>query len=165
MAFCFKLSASICRLINFPITFASMKKLLLTSLVACLTLTSYSQIAKDFSLSLHADLVKSDNSTFFDKAQASGEVNYFISRKFTATAGAEFWTSNEQLSFVMGTRWFPIPNAFVRVRGLIGANEISIGGGWAKPLHENWRFEALADFYTGGDIAIRAGFTYLIRRK
>jgi hypothetical protein len=142
-----------------------MKKLLLIGFVACLSLTSCAQIAKDFSFSLHADLVKSDNSTFFDKAQASGEANYFISRKFTATAGAEYWTSGRQLSFVMGTRWFPIPNAFVRVRGLIGANEISIGGGWAKPMRENWRFEALADFYTSGDIAIRAGFTYLIKRK
>jgi hypothetical protein len=142
-----------------------MKKILLATIATSLTLFSYSQIAKDFSISVHADLIKSDNSAFFEKAQASAEVNYFISRKFTATAGAEYWTAGPQASFVMGARWFPVAEAFVRVRGLVGANDISIGGGWGKPLHENWRFEAIGDFYTGGDIAIRAGFTYLIRRK
>jgi hypothetical protein len=52
----------------------------------------------------------------------------------------------------------------VRVRGLIGADEISVGGGWAKPLNDNWRFEAIGEVFTGGNIVIRAGFAYLIKR-
>ncbi len=129
------------------------------------TTNSFSQIAKDFQLGIQVDLIKSDNDGFFEKIQSSAELNYFISRKFTATGGGEWWTDGNEVSFVIGGRWYPIPEAFIRLRGLIGANDICIGGGWAKPLNENWKFEAMGDIYSGGYIAIRAGFAYVIRRK
>jgi len=110
------------------------------------------------------DLIKSDNSGFLDKAQIGLEGNYFITRKFTGTAGVEFWTSDD-VSFVLGARWFPIDEAFVRVRGLLGENDFAIGGGWTKPLNENLRFEAMGDFYFKGEFAIRAGVAYVFRRK
>jgi hypothetical protein len=142
-----------------------MKKLFLLSSALLLTLTTHAQIARDFMISGGIDLVKSDYDGFFEKIQSGMEVNYFISRKFTFTAGAEWWTENDEISLVVGGRWFPIHEAFFRLRGLIGANDVSIGGGWTKPLNENWKFEAMGDIYAKGDIAIRAGITYVIRRK
>lgn len=140
-----------------------MKKLLGISLIL-IAWNCHAQIAKDIMINAAADLIKSDNDGYFEKLQTGVELNYFISRKFTATGGAEFWTEHRQFSAVMGGRWYPIPEAFVRVRGIIGANRLSIGGGWVKPLNNNFKFEALADVYTHGDIAIRAGIAYLIRR-
>jgi hypothetical protein len=142
-----------------------MKKLFFTIVTAFITLHSSAQIAKDLMVGAHTDLVKSDNDGYFEKIQAGAEVNYFLSRKFTATGGIEYWSQGKQVSFVMGGRWYPIPDAFVRMRGLIGANDFALGAGWAKPLDERWRFEAMADLYTRGDIAIRAGMMYVIRRK
>ena len=143
-----------------------MKKILLSLLLSgFITLSAYSQIAKDFMIEANLDLIKSDNDGFFEKAQGGAALNYFISRKFNATGGIEYWTDDNEVSFVMGARWYPVPDAFIRLRGLIGANDIAIGGGWAKPLNEDWRFEALADIYAEGHIAIRAGFNYIIRRK
>ena len=134
-------------------------------ILAFLAIPCAAQIAGDFLLAAHADLIKSDNDGYFEKIQVAAEVNYFMSRKLTATVGGEFWTFKESTSLVMGARWYPIQEAFVRARGLIGANEISVGGGWAKPLNQNWNFEAIGDVYSGGQIAIRAGFSYIIRRK
>lgn len=142
-----------------------MKKLISIVIAAFLAIPCSAQIAGDFLLAAHTDLIKSDHDGYFEKMQVAAEVNYFISRKLTATAGGEFWTDNESTSLVMGARWYPIHEAFVRARGLIGANEISVGGGWAKPLNQNWNFEAIGDVYSGGQIAIRAGFSYIIRRK
>ena len=142
-----------------------MKKFLLPSFLIILATHSYSQIAKDFMIGASADLVRSDYDELFRKLQFGVEANYFISRKFTATAGVEYWTSGTETSVVMGARYFPIREAFLRVRGLIGANDVAIGGGWTKPLNEDWKFEAMADYYFVGDIGIRVGFAYIIRRK
>jgi hypothetical protein len=142
-----------------------MKKAFLLTLLVTFTTCSYSQIAKDFMIGASADLVRSDYNELFRKLQLGVEANYFISRKFTATAGLEYWTSGPQASVVMGARYFPIREAFVRVRGLIGANDVAIGGGWTKPLNEDWKFEAMADYYFVGDVGIRVGFAYIIRRK
>src|SRR5690349_480677 len=141
-----------------------MQKFIASIVLLFTTQLAYSQIAKDFMIGGGFDLIKSDNSGFLDKAQFGVEANYFITRKFTGTAGFEFWTADD-FSVVLGARWFPIDEAFVRVRGLIGENDLAIGGGWTKPLSDVWRFEALGDFYFKGDFAIRAGVAYVIRRK
>jgi hypothetical protein len=142
-----------------------MEKIFITAILVLITNTTHAQIAKDLMINAHGDLIKSDNSGYFEKIQTSIEVNYFVSRKFTATGGFEFWTDGPEASVIIGGRWCPIPEAFVRLRGLIGTNDISIGGGWAKPLKNNWRFEAIGDIYAEGHIAIRAGFAYIIRIK
>ena len=140
-----------------------MHKILVALLLLFITQRSYSQIAKDFLVGGGVDLIKSDNRGFLEKAQLGVEANYFITRKFTGSAGFEIWTA-DAFSFALGARWFPIDEAFVRVRGFIGANDLSIGGGWTKPLNEFWRFEAMGDFYFRGEFAIRAGVAYVIRR-
>lgn len=110
------------------------------------------------------DIVKSDYDAILEKVQAGAEVNYFLSRKFTITGGYEYW-SVEGSSAVMGARWYPVREAFLRVRGFIGANDLAIGGGWARPLNPSWRIESMVDFYFEGNFAIRAGLVYIIRRK
>lgn len=141
-----------------------MKKSLLVALFILIAAQSWAQIAKDFMIGASADLIKSDYDEFFNKFQTGVEVNYFLSRKLTATGGLEYWSEPGEFSVVMGARYYPIQEAFVRLRGLIGANDLVIGGGWAKPLDENWKFEAMADFYFEGSFGIRAGFVYMIRR-
>ena len=128
------------------------------------TTFSSAQIAKDIMVSGGFDLVKTDNEGFVRKAQFGVEGNYFLTRKFTASAGVDFWTG-DHVSLVLGGRWYPVENVFVRARGLIGENDFSIGGGWTKPINEQWRFEAMGDFYFKVDFAIRVGAVYVIRMK
>lgn len=142
-----------------------MKKRFLSLVLILITSTAFSQIAKDFMIGANLDLIRSDQDGYFEKAQAAAEFNYFLSRKFTATGGVEYWTEHQQASLVMGARWFPVKEAFLRLRGLVGANDIAIGGGWSKPLKHNWYFESMADVYTvHGYVAIRAGVVYVIKR-
>jgi hypothetical protein len=57
-------------------------------------------------------------------------------------------------------------HVFVRFRGLIGANDAAVGAGWAKPLNDTWRFEAIGDFFFGQtEFSVRAGVSYLIKKK
>ncbi|MEY4930729.1 MAG: hypothetical protein RI909_1453 [Bacteroidota bacterium] len=111
------------------------------------------------------DLIKTNYSSFLDKGQIGLEANYFVVRHFAASAGVEIWTKQKS-SFMMGMRWYPHDHVFVRFRGLIGANDVSIGGGWVKPINDAWRFEAIGDFYMADtEFAIRAGLSYLIKSK
>lgn len=140
-----------------------MFKKLIFALAIALPVTATAQIAKDMMVGGSFDLVKTDNDKFAEKAQIGFEGNYFITRQFTGSAGLEIWTDDE-VSFVLGARWFPVEEAFVRIRGLIGANDLSLGGGWTRPIDDTWKFEAMGDFYFSGDFAIRAGVVYVIRR-
>lgn len=125
---------------------------------------AFSQTTKDIVVSIQADLIRSDHDGYFEKLQTGVEGQYFISKSFTATAGLEYWSDEDRFSAAFGARWYPVDYAFLRLRGLVGANDISFGGGWNKLLGENFRFEAMADVYTEGHVAIRAGFSYIIPR-
>ncbi|MBL7876952.1 MAG: hypothetical protein JNL53_14890 [Cyclobacteriaceae bacterium] len=123
------------------------------------------QSNNDLMISGGLDLIKTDFNSAFKKAQLGLEANYFVVRHFSAGAGVDIWT-DQKTSFVMGARWYPVDFAFVRFRGLIGANDASLGAGWAKPFHENWRFEAMGDFFfSDAEFAIRAGVSYIIKKK
>ena len=129
------------------------------------TLPSFAQSNNDIMVSGSLDLIKTDYSSFLDKGQIGLEGNYFVVRHFAVGAGVELWTKQKS-SFVMGMRWYPHDHVFVRLRGLIGANDVSIGGGWAKPINDAWRFEAIGDFYVADtEFAIRAGSSYVIKSK
>lgn len=140
-----------------------MKKIVMSGIAVLIAASAFSQTVKDIMIGSHLDLIRSDNEGHFKKVQVGAEVNYFFTRKFTATGGFEYWTAGDVTSAVIGARWCPVPEAFIRVRGLIGANDFAIGGGWNMPLKGNWRFEAMGDVYTGGYIAIRAGLAYVIK--
>jgi hypothetical protein len=138
---------------------------ILTTLVLLFVIsTTSAQIAKDFMVGGAADLIKTDNDGFLEKVQLGLEGHYFITRQITASAGVELW-SDDDASLALGARWFPVEEAFIRLRGLIGQNDISIGGGWTKPINDKLKFEAMGDFYFEGEFAIRAGLMYVIRRK
>jgi hypothetical protein len=151
------------QLFGFPSFILIMSRLFIPLIFTLLTRLSFGQIAGDYLIGLQMDVVKTDNTGILEKAQFGAEVNYFVTRNFTGTTGLEIWTGND-LSFLIGARWFPNEDGFVRVRGLIGENDLSIGGGWIKPINDHFRFEAIADFYFKVDFSIRAGLTYVIRR-
>lgn len=111
----------------------------------------------------NVDLIKTDNVNIITKAQIGIEGNYFITRDITTTLGVEMWTSSGP-SLVLGSRWFPTEDAFIRLRGYVGNNDLSVGAGWSRPLGTAFRFEAIGDFYFSIDFAIRAGVVYIFRR-
>jgi hypothetical protein len=122
----------------------------------------FAQSKGDILIGVQGDLIKTNNSGYFQRFQLGTEGNYFFHKKFSATGAMEYWSENRQFSLVAGARWYPIEDAFIRVRGLLGANDLAIGGGWSMPVKEKIRFEALSDFYFAGHITIRAGFTFLL---
>lgn len=111
-------------------------------------------------LGANMDMIRSDHNGFFGRAQGGFEANYFFSRKFAVTGGLEVWTARGVIP-VVGVRLCPVDEAFVRLRALPG-RDFSIGGGFARPLKNKFRIEAMADFYLAGDIAIRAGLAYTL---
>jgi hypothetical protein len=134
-------------------------------IIIAFTLPSFAQSNNDIMIGGSLDLIKTDYSSFLDKAQIGLEANYFVVRHFAASGGVELWTKDKS-SFMMGMRWYPVDHVFVRFRGLIGANDVSIGGGWVKPINDSWRFEAIGDFYVAEtEFAIRAGMSYVIKSK
>jgi hypothetical protein len=141
-----------------------MIRFFLAGVLAITTNCAFSQIANDFLVGGGFDLIKTDNDGIAQKAQIGFEGNYFITKQFTASGGLELWSDNHA-SLAIGGRWYPIENFFTRIRGLVGENDISIGGGWNKPIDKNWHFEAIGDFYFEGEFAIRAGLMYVIRTK
>lgn len=133
-----------------------------TLLFFLLSYSVFGQLDGDYLVGAQIDIIKTDNSGIVEKAQFGAEVNYFVTKHFAGTAGFEVWTGDD-LSFLIGARWFPNEDGFVRVRGLIGENDLSIGGGWVKPINDKIRFEAIADFYFKVDFSIRTGLIYVIR--
>jgi hypothetical protein len=124
----------------------------------------HGQDQEDIMISVQGDLVKTDYLSPFQKAQLAAEVHYFALPDFTASSGFEVWTGDE-VSFLIGMRWYPSEGTFLRLRGLIGENDVSIGGGWTVPIIDRVQFEAIGDFYFSVDFAIRCGFTYTIQRN
>lgn len=137
-----------------------MRKLFALSLIFCAS-QSYSQSSNDLMIGGAMDFLKTDNDKLFDKAQIGLEVNYFVVRKFTVTAGVEIWTNRDE-SFVFGSRYYFTDHFFARGRGLIGENDFSLGAGGAIALKKNWRFELIGDFYFEGEFAVRTGLAYII---
>lgn len=132
-----------------------MRPAIVTVLFTLWAISVSGQRAQRFMAGAHGDIIKSDNDGFFEKLQGGLEGSLYLSRKFAATAGVEWWTGRGTIA-VVGARFCPIDEAFFRVRGLL-QEDFSLGGGFSKPLSDNIRIEAIADFYFGGHLAIRAG--------
>lgn len=141
-----------------------MRKFLLLAFLAAITSCIHAQIANDFMIGAGADLIKTDNDGLFKKVQAGAEFNYFLHKRFTVTGAFEVWTDDE-VSFVLGGRWYLVDEFFIRPRGLVGVNDLSVGAGWVKPLGEHFRFEVIGDFYFEGQFSIRTGINYVFRKK
>ncbi len=142
-----------------------MKKKFFIALI-CVSTQAFAQSTKDFLVGGGFDLLKTDNSKLFNKAQIGLEGNYFVVRHFAVGAGVELWTTNQTSSFTMGARWYPSDKLFVRFRGLIGANDASAGVGWSQPFKDSFRLEAMGDFYFGSvQFALRVGAAYVIKSR
>lgn len=140
-------------------------RLLVTFFILFLSFSMHAQQQRgDLLAASHLDLIKSNNDGYFEKVQIGLEGNYFLHPRFAGIAGLEIWTQ-EGLSGVVGVRWYPTADAYLRVRGLIGVNDLSIGGGFAKPIGELIRIEAMTDFYFDGTFSIRAGFAFLVKKE
>lgn len=135
-----------------------MRSLLLFCLLTHCSVATLAQRAQRIMIGAQTDLIKSDNDGFFEKAQGGIEGSYYFSRKFAVTGGAEGWTG-EGIIAIVGARFCPVDEAFIRIRGLI-REDICLGAGFSKPLRENLRVEGMADLYFAGHIAIRAGIAY-----
>jgi hypothetical protein len=122
------------------------------------------QSTNDLMVTGALDLVKTDIAEPFDKAQIGFELHYFVTRKFTTSAGLEIWTFRDE-SFVFGSRWYLNDSFFARFRALIGENDFSIGMGAAIPIQSPFRVEIMGDYYFRGEFALRAGLSYVIRMK
>ena len=139
------------------------KKYSITLLVCLMALVCRAQSTHDVLLGGGMDLIKTDNHALFKKAQLGIEANYFVVRHFAVGAGAEIWTTNQKNSFMMGMRWYANDHVFLRFRGLIGANDASVGLGYAKPLNRNVLFESMGDFYFTGSFALRCGLGFILK--
>ncbi len=109
-------------------------------------LCARAQSSGDFMLGAGLDLLKTDNSELVDKAQIGFELNYFVIRKLTLSAGLEVWTAARE-SFAFGARYYFTDHIFTRGRALIGVNDFALGLGGAIPLKKNLRLELVGDFF------------------
>ena len=141
-----------------------MKQFFVIALIVSATIGAMAQSTSDLMLSGGMDIVKTDNPGLFEKAQIGIETNYFVVRHFAVGLGAEIWT-DQKSSFMMGARWYANDNVFLRFRGFIGANDVALGAGYAKPLTEYLRLEGMGDFYLSStEFGIRIGLSYVIKR-
>ncbi|HNP94791.1 MAG TPA: hypothetical protein PKJ63_04155 [Cyclobacteriaceae bacterium] len=142
-----------------------MKRLILITVLSFITVVAFCQSTNDIMVGGGLDIIKTDNPGVFERAQVGLEANYFVVRHFAVGLGAEIWT-DQKSSFMMGARWYANDNVFVRFRGLIGANDASLGAGYAKPLTEYLRIEGMGDFYFAStEFGIRVGLNYVIKRN
>lgn len=140
-----------------------MKKTALIFSSLLLSFFCYSQSSNSILIGGGFDFIKTDNTGLLEKMQLGLEGHYFVVRHFAVGAGTEIWT-DKRSSFMMGMRYYLMDNVFVRFRGLIGANDASLGAGWAKPLNDKLRFEAMGDFYFADpQFGVRAGVSYVLK--
>lgn len=139
------------------------KRYFFTLVASSLAVLTQAQSTHDVLVGGGMDLIKTDNNALFKKAQFGFEANYFVVRHFTVGVGTEIWTTNQRNSFVMGMRWYANDHVFVRFRGLIGANDATIGLGYAKPISRNVLFESMGDFYFAGNFGLRFGLSFILK--
>jgi hypothetical protein len=107
------------------------------------------------------DVYKTDHRQVGEKVQIGLEMNYFLAHNFTFSAGAELWTYDRN-SLALGMRWYPVSQAFMRFRGLIGEDDISLGMGFSKSIGRGVNFEGVGDYYFDGQFALRAGLAFVL---
>ena len=137
------------------------KNIILSIATLLVALSAKAQSSGDMLVGAGLDILKSNNTGFGNQVQMGAEFNYFVNGELAATAGFENWTAGTT-SLVIGTRYYIQNNIFARVRGIIGDNDLSIGGGYSHDLNKNWRLEAMGDIYFQGYFVLRGGVSYLL---
>ncbi|MCO5271070.1 MAG: hypothetical protein M9954_05375 [Cyclobacteriaceae bacterium] len=140
-----------------------MKKFLMIALMFGMAHVVAAQSTGDIMIGGGLDVLKTDNPGLFEKSQIGIEANYFVVRHFAVGLGGEIW-SDQKNSFSMGARWYANDNVFLKFKGLIGANDVALGGGYAKALSQYLRLEGMGDFYVNStEFGIRVGLAYVIK--
>lgn len=141
-----------------------MKKIVLLVILNIAVFKGMSQTTHDFMLGGGLDLIKTDIVTVFNKIQAGGEVNYFLTRDFALTGGFEIWSA-DQNSVVVGFRWYPVNNFLTRFRSLIGENDFGLGLGYSHPFSNVLRGEVTGDYYiVDNEFGLRVGVNFILNR-
>jgi len=121
-------------------------------------------VKAQFLVSGGIDLIKSDFSGIGDKIQLGADLNYFVAKKFAISGGVEFWTAGPT-SITVGARYYPIRPVFLRMRGLIGQNDVAFGLGYGLGLTDRIRVELMGDYYlVQSAAALRLGLAYRFGR-
>jgi hypothetical protein len=140
-----------------------MRNKLITLLLMTTVAYAHAQSSGTFIISAGGDFIKTDIRNFADKAQIGAELNYYLLRNFTVSGGFEFWSAGRE-SLVLGMRFYPHPNIFTRFRGLIGANQVALGGGYSYPINKKFKLDGIGDFYfDSSEFAFRVAISYVIR--
>ncbi len=139
-----------------------LQKLFFTLIISFIVSMGIAQSTHDVLVAGGFDLIKTDNREAFKKAQFGFDANYFVVRYFAVGLGTELWTTNQKSSFVMGMRWYANDHVFLRLRGLIGANDATLGLGYAKPITNSLLAESMGDFYFTGNFGLRFGLAYIL---
>ncbi len=110
-----------------------------------------------------ADLVRSDIPGVITRHQIGAEVNYFYLYNLSFSGGYEFNSAwGNQVS--VGSRFYPLESAFIRLRGLVGSqSDLALGLGYTHNISYRIRLEGMVDYYAITRMAgLRAGLGILI---
>ena len=140
-----------------------MKRLLLP-LLLLISLNCLGQIKGDLLFEGGFDVIKSDIQSAFNKAQFGAELGYFLSGELAISGGLELW-SEESASLLIGARYALNDKIYLKGRVLLGADKISLGGGYSFFFSEKVRFNAGAEVYHTGELALRVSSMWTIRRN
>src|SRR5690606_32029920 len=143
-----------------------MKKTLgITLVLFCLLYSAgYGQHAAGSDLlSGGVDLARTDAPGVIRRYQMAGELNYFHLHSLSFSGGYEF-NYNRPNHVTLGSRFYPIEPAFIRVRALLGRNsDIAFGAGYSHNFSYRFRLEGMVDYYAVSNVAgLRVGLGFLI---
>ncbi len=121
------------------------------------------QAAGSYLLSAGLDLARTDAPGVIRRYQMAGELNYFHLHSLSFSGGYEF-NYNRPNHVTLGSRFYPIEPAFIRVRGLLGRNsDIAFGAGYSHNFSYRFRLEGMVDYYAVSNVAgLRVGIGFLI---
>lgn len=121
------------------------------------------QAAGSYLLSAGIDLAKTDAPGVIRRYQMAGELNYFHLHSLSFSGGYEF-NYDRSNHVTLGSRFYPIEPAFIRVRGLLGKNsDLAFGAGYSHNLSYRFRLEGMVDYYAISNVAgLRVGIGFLI---
>lgn len=121
------------------------------------------QAAGSYLLSGGVDLARTDAPGVIRRYQFGTELNYFHLHSLSFSGGYEF-NYNRSNHVTLGSRFYPIEPAFIRVRGLLGKNsDVALGAGYTHHLSYRFRLEGMLDYYAVSNVAgLRVGLGFLI---
>jgi hypothetical protein len=111
------------------------------------TLLQAQQAGGSFLVSTGLDAVRTDLSEVLERAQFGAEVNYFYLHHLSFSGGYEY-NINHPNQVTAGLRYYPLEQAFLRARALLGNGaDLAMGAGYTYNLNYRLRLEGMTDYY------------------